>query len=141
MSQAGLAWYEVSNWGKPSRHNSAYWSSEDWWGYGPGAHSHLSGHRFWNQKHPTSYQSALESGLAVAGREELSARQQLEESLMLGLRTSEGVPRSLLRELQVEPGMVARAISEGLLNFESERLLVSVKGRLLVDRMVLDFLS
>lgn len=141
MSQAGFAWYEVSNWGKPSRHNSAYWSSEDWWGYGPGAHSHLSGNRFWNQKHPTSYQSALESGLAVAGREELSTRQQLEESLMLGLRTSNGVPRSLVRELQVEPGMVARAISEGLLNFADDRLLVSVKGRLLVDRMVLDFLS
>jgi oxygen-independent coproporphyrinogen-3 oxidase len=32
FSERGLDWYEVSNWGKPSRHNSAYWSSQDWWG-------------------------------------------------------------------------------------------------------------
>ena len=141
LASAGMAWYEVSNWGKPSRHNSAYWSSQDWWGYGPGAHSHLAGNRFWNQKHPTSYQASLATGLAVAGREQLSPRQQLEEMLMLGLRTSEGVPRSLFRELNVEPAKVAKAISDGLLDFQGEHLVVSVKGRLIVDRMVLQFLS
>lgn len=141
MSKAGLDWYEVSNWGRPSRHNSAYWASQDWWGYGPGAHSHMGGNRFWNQKHPASYQNALASGLAVAGREELTSRQQLEESLMLGLRTSSGVPRSLLRDLQIEPATVAKAISEGLLDFQGDRLVVTVSGRLIVDRMVLDFLS
>ncbi len=141
MSSAGLSWYEVSNWGKPSLHNSAYCASQDWWGYGPGAHSHLAGNRFWNQKHPASYQSALSKGLAVAGREELTATQRLEEELMLCLRTMRGVPKTLLRELNVEPSRVAKAIGQGFLEPVGDRLVVSVKGRLVVDRLVLDFLS
>lgn len=139
--EAGLSWYEVSNWGKPSRHNSAYWDSQDWWGYGPGAHSHLAGNRFWNQKHPTSYQAAVATGLAVAGREELTSAQQLEERLMLGLRTSKGVPRSLIREIGVRPEKVALAIASGKLELKGEKLVVTKAGRLVVDAMVLDFLS
>ncbi|MDP4756210.1 MAG: radical SAM family heme chaperone HemW [Aquiluna sp.] len=141
MASAGLSWYEVSNWGKPSRHNSAYWASQDWWGYGPGAHSHLAGNRFWNQKHPASYQSALNEGLAVAGREELTSTQRLEEELMLGLRTISGVPRTLVRDLNIEPSRIAKAIAQGYLDLVDDRLVVSIKGRLVVDRLVLDFLS
>ena len=141
MASAGLSWYEVSNWGKPSRHNSAYWASQDWWGYGPGAHSHLAGNRFWNQKHPASYQSALNEGLAVAGREELTPTQRLEEELMLGLRTISGVPRTLVRDLNIEPSRIAKAIAQGYLDLVDDRLVVSIKGRLVVDRLVLDFLS
>ena len=141
MASAGLSWYEVSNWGKPSRHNSAYWASQDWWGYGPGAHSHLAGNRFWNQKHPASYQSALNEGLAVAGREELTSTQRLEEELMLGLRTIGGVPRTLVRELDIEPSRIAKSIAQGYLDLVDDRLVVSIKGRLVVDRLVLDFLS
>ena len=141
MASAGLSWYEVSNWGKPSRHNSAYWASQDWWGYGPGAHSHLAGNRFWNQKHPASYQSALKDGLAVAGREELTSTQRLEEELMLGLRTISGVPRTLVRDLNIEPSRIAKAIAQGYLDLVDDRLVVSIKGRLVVDRLVLDFLS
>ena len=141
FSERGLDWYEVSNWGKPSRHNSAYWSSQDWWGYGPGAHSHLAGNRFWNLKHPTSYQKALALGLPVAAREELTPRQQLEEALMLGLRTQTGVERSLLSELSVSAKMVSEALGAGLLTMDANRIWVTAKGRLLVDRIVLDFLS
>ena len=141
MASAGLSWYEVSNWGKPSRHNSAYWVSQDWWGYGPGAHSHLAGNRFWNQKHPAGYQSALNEGLAVAGREELTSTQRLEEELMLGLRTISGVPRTLVRDLNIEPSRIAKAIAQGYLDLVDDRLVVSIKGRLVVDRLVLDFLS
>lgn len=141
LSERGLSWYEVSNWGKPSRHNSAYWTSQDWWGYGPGAHSHLSGNRFWNIKHPTSYQRALGSGLPVAAREILTPRQQLEEQLMLGLRTESGVPRSLLGELEVTAKLVSEALANGLLTMDANRIWVTVRGRLLVDRIVLDFLS
>ena len=141
FSERGLDWYEVSNWGKPSRHNSAYWSSQDWWGYGPGAHSHLAGNRFWNLKHPTSYQKALALGLPVAAREELTPRQQLEEALMLGLRTQTGVERSLLSELSVSAKLVSEALGAGLLTMDANRIWVTAKGRLLVDRIVLDFLS
>ena len=59
IGEAGLDWYEVANWGEPSAHNLAYWQSRDWWGYGPGAHSHIAGNRFWNLKHPDAYAKAL----------------------------------------------------------------------------------
>ena len=141
ISSAGLQWYEVSNWGKRSVHNSAYWSGQNWWGYGPGAHSHLSGHRFWNLKHPTAYAERLKTGLAVAGREELSTRQLLEEELMLGLRTAEGVRKGLLAELGVNTERVAQALADGLITMSSSTISVLPAGRLLVDRLVVDFLS
>lgn len=141
LGNSGLEWYEVSNWGKPSIHNSAYWANQNWWGYGPGAHSHLFGHRFWNQKHPTQYSNALKAGLAVAGREELTPRQQLEEELMLGLRTKWGVRRALFQELGVSAELVAQSLADGLMTLTEERVQILPKGRLLVDRLVVDFLS
>src|SRR5690606_17626676 len=56
LSGAGYEWYEVSNWAsgvdQRSRHNQLYWSDADWWGVGPGAHSHVGGVRWWNVRHP-----------------------------------------------------------------------------------------
>ncbi|MBC7375016.1 MAG: coproporphyrinogen III oxidase, partial [Frankiales bacterium] len=69
----GLGWYEVSNWGEPCRHNLGYWRGHDWWGVGPGAHSHVGGVRWWNVKHPKAYAERLAAGVSPgAGRELLS---------------------------------------------------------------------
>ncbi len=142
LGQAGLRNYEVSNWGNPSLHNQAYWQSQDWWGYGPGAHSHISGARFWNQKHPAAYTAALQSGSPAAGFEYLDQRTRSEEQLLLMLRTSEGVPSSLLKELGVPTELVATAIGNGLLQLgPGGQLTATLSGRLLVDGLVLDFLS
>ncbi len=142
LAEAGLSNYEVSNWGKPSRHNQAYWESQDWWGYGPGAHSHISGSRFWNQKHPASYAAALEKGSPAQGFEYLDPRTQLEEKLLLMLRTESGVSSALLRELGVPNDLVANAIANGLLQLGAGgQLRATLQGRLLVDGLVLDFLS
>ena len=142
LESAGFEWYEVSNWGKPSVHNSAYWKSRNWWGYGPGAHSHIDGNRFWNHKHPTSYQKALSDGAPAAGIERLTDRQMLEEELLLMLRTTWGVERGLLAKLKVPPELVAQEISAGNLELSgTDRIRVSRKGRLIVDGLVVKFLS
>ena len=142
LGDAGLINYEVSNWGVPSLHNQAYWRSNDWWGYGPGAHSHISGARFWNQKHPATYTASLAKGSPAAGFEYLDARTQLEEQLLLMLRTSTGVPRSLFKELGVPAQLVASAIGNQLLELDSkDRVKPTLAGRLLVDGLVLDFLA
>ncbi|MGA1023412.1 MAG: coproporphyrinogen-III oxidase family protein [Aquiluna sp.] len=142
LESAGLEWYEVSNWGKPSVHNSAYWKSQNWWGYGPGAHSHIDGNRFWNHKHPTSYQKALSDGAPAAGIERLTDRQMLEEELLLMLRTTWGVERGLFAKLKVPPELVAQEISAGNLELSgTDRIRVSRKGRLIVDGLVVKFLS
>lgn len=140
MESAGLDWYEISNFGDPSIHNLAYWHSQDWWGYGPGAHSHLSGYRFWNKKHPKAYQSALAAGSPAHALEQLTPRQQLEEELMLSLRTKFGVRRELFSELAVKPEKVAEQIADGNLTTDGKRVYLTRQGRLIADRLVLNFL-
>ncbi len=77
FSEAGLANYEVSNWARPgyeARHNLAYWRSDDWWGFGSGAHSHVNGVRWWNLRHPAAYTAKLAAGSSPAqARETLTA--------------------------------------------------------------------
>ncbi len=140
LEGAGYGYYETSNFGKPSIHNLAYWTSQNWWGYGPGAHSHISGSRFWNHKHPQRYADALPASPA-AGMEVLSLRQRLEEELLLGLRLSSGVRANLFDDLEIAQGKIDQLVAENLLEVRGERVLVTKEGRLLVDRMVVDFLS
>ncbi len=79
LSAAGFDWYEVSNWATSEAgrclHNELYWRGADWWGAGPGAHSHVGGVRWWNVKHPGAYAAALAAGRSPgAGRELLTRR-------------------------------------------------------------------
>lgn len=141
LKLAGLGWYEVSNFGEIAKHNLAYWQSKNWWGFGPGAHSHIDGNRFWNQKHPARYQQALQLGSPAAGIEKLTKRQQLEEELMLGLRTKFGVPRQLPKELGIEPKKIAEQLALGTLSLAEDRIVPTEAGRLLIDRLVVDFLQ
>jgi putative oxygen-independent coproporphyrinogen III oxidase len=72
--QRGFNWYELSNWAKPGgecRHNITYWNGSQWWGVGPGAHSYFAGKRWWNLKHPNTYQNALASGNSPEASSEL----------------------------------------------------------------------
>ena len=66
LGAAGFTWYELSNWATSDearcRHNLLYWTGGDWWGFGPGAHSHVGGVRWWNVKHPTAYAARLAAG-------------------------------------------------------------------------------
>lgn len=141
FGEAGLGWYEVSNFGVEAKHNLAYWQSQNWWGYGPGAHSHISGNRFWNLKHPARYAEQLKNGPAAAGIEKLTERQMLEEQLMLGLRTKYGVERALLAKLGVDSARVAEQIGQGNLTLVGDRVVSTDRGRLLIDRLVVDFLQ
>jgi oxygen-independent coproporphyrinogen-3 oxidase len=84
----------------------------------------------------------LEKGSPAAGFEYLNERTQLEERLLLMLRTSQGVPRSLFRELGVPTELVANAIASGLLELAAnDQIKATLSGRLLVDGLVLEFLS
>ncbi|HJT03691.1 MAG TPA: radical SAM family heme chaperone HemW [Pseudonocardiaceae bacterium] len=144
LSASGLGWYEVSNWARAAqsrcRHNLGYWAGGNWWGAGPGAHSHVGGVRWWNVKHPARYAAALANGCSpAAGREILTAEQQHTERVMLGLRLADGLPLDVLDSL----GRAAayRAITDGLLTTTSHnRLALSLRGRLLADTVVRNLL-
>ncbi|GAA1353725.1 radical SAM family heme chaperone HemW [Arthrobacter koreensis] len=142
FTAAGLNWYEVSNWARTPkdacRHNLAYWRSDDWWGIGPGAHSHVGGVRWWNAKHPTAYAQRIAAGESPAvGRETLDADTRYLEDVMLRTRLAEGLPRELLRpEGRHE---IAGLIADGLVEPKAAiagTVLLTLRGRLLADAVV-----
>ncbi|AKK06635.1 putative oxygen-independent coproporphyrinogen III oxidase [Corynebacterium mustelae] len=142
LIDAGFSWYEVSNWAKPGgecRHNLGYWRDADWWGAGPGAHSHMGDRRFFNVKHPATYQRRLAEGeLPLAEVEELDVYARHEERLMLGLRLKEG-----LDVAELTPTELRRAtdfVKQGLLVVSGDKIAVTDAGRLLADGMVADIL-
>lgn len=142
LEGAGFDWYEVSNWAKPGgecRHNEIYWRDGDWWGAGPGAHSHLGNRRFHNIKHPARYADKLAQGeLPIAGEEELSDADRHTERIMLGLRLREGIPLSWVEA--GAHGVVDKHVAAGLLRHVGERIAITDAGRLLADGIITDIL-
>ena len=145
LTEAGYSWYEISNWSKSedlkSNHNLAYWSGQDWWGYGPGAHSHLGSVRWWNHKHPLSYANLLEKNTSpAAGREQLDSKTAALERILLESRTSAGMSIEQIKKLQ--PGShlaISQLIADGLIEGPEAiagKLLLTLKGRLLADAVV-----
>jgi len=139
---AGYAWYEVSNWARTpadrSRHNLAYWTGEDWWGVGPGAHSHVGGVRWWNVKHPGAYARRIADGASPAqARERLDAAARVQEELLLRTRIADGYPIERLGDAGRRA--VAGLIADGLVDGAEAicgRLVPTLRGRLLADLVV-----
>ena len=142
LTAAGLGWYEVSSWavaGAQCRHNVGYWDGGDWWGAGPGAHSHVGGVRWWNVKHPARYAEILSRGESpAAAREVLGAGDVHTERVMLTTRLRSGIDPL---DLAVPELAVARQrVVDGLLAEHDGRLVLTPRGRLLADAVVRDVL-
>jgi oxygen-independent coproporphyrinogen-3 oxidase len=143
LSAAGFTWYEVSNWARNdaarARHNLLYWTGGDWWGIGPGAHSHLAGVRWWNVRHPRDYAQRVAAGSPAAASETLTPGQQQLERVMLRLRLREGLD---LRELSDAARVAARrGVADGLLEpvaHDRGRAVLTRRGRLLADAVIRD---
>ncbi|MYS21532.1 oxygen-independent coproporphyrinogen-3 oxidase [Streptomyces sp. DvalAA-14] len=147
LAAAGFSWYEVSNWATTPAgrctHNELYWTGADWWGAGPGAHSHVGGVRWWNAKHPGAYAQALAEGRSPgAGREILTAEDRRVERILLELRLSAGCPLDLLAA--AGSAAAARAVRDGLLEpgpYGEGRAVLTLRGRLLADAVVRDLVD
>lgn len=152
LGQAGFEWYEVSNWATDavhrSRHNLGYWRGDDWWGVGPGAHSHVGGVRWWNAKHPSAYADRVTAGVSPAvGREVLDAPTREVERVLLLTRISEGIDIESLHAggRHAVAGLIAdelvdakAALSGGLVLTRRGRLLADAVVRRLLDRPVVE---
>lgn len=153
LATAGYRWYEVSNWARDSAntdnrsaHNISYWQSQDWWGYGPGAHSHVGGVRWWNVKHPSAYAGKVNLGFSPAqGRESLDDRTRLEERILLEIRVASGLSVELAKAVNPEAGkLIAGFIADGLVDPTAAikgNLELTLKGRLLADSLVRSLLA
>lgn len=148
LTDAGYRWYEISNFARvevgeedeigtrlahASRHNLAYWRDWDWWGLGPGAHSHIGRYRWWNVKHPGAYAARLSSGRSPGAEGEiLDAPTRALEKVMLAIRTAEGARIEDAARPDVLDALVAEAIVEAE-SLASSRVVLTLRGRLLAD--------
>jgi putative oxygen-independent coproporphyrinogen III oxidase len=142
---AGLGAYEVSNWARDDaarcRHNLGYWRGDDWWGIGPGAHSHVAGLRWWNVKHPAPYAARLATHRSpAAGREQLDGEQRRVERVLLEIRLAEGLPVDVLTRTERRrlPDLAARRL---ITDAYADRVVLTRTGRLLADGVVRDLLD
>ena len=139
LGEAGFGWYEVSNWAKSdaqrSHHNLSYWTNQDWWGFGPGSHSHIAGTRFWNVKHPAAYAQNLSLGQSpAAGREQPDEGARNLERVLLEIRLQQGTSAANFSQ-----EIIAALIGDGLITFEAARagqLVLTLPGRLRADEVV-----
>jgi putative oxygen-independent coproporphyrinogen III oxidase len=144
LSGAGLDWYEVSNWsagaGSRCRHNQLYWTGGDWWGVGPGAHSHVAGTRWWNARHPAAYAQRLNAGASPGqAREVLTESERATERIMLLTRLAAGCPvaelapagQAAARQAAVDGLVSDEALAQGLVK-------LTRRGRLLADAVIRD---
>lgn len=138
---AGMDWYELSNWSKPGsecKHNLFYWYGENWWGAGPGAHSHINGRRWWNVKHPGTYkEKILGAGDPTADSEELSQVEKEEERLLLNIRLPRGIKLSTLSVEQHK--VLEEFLNDGHISrehWDAGSVSLTQSGRLLADRIV-----
>ena len=140
FTKHGFNWYELSNWAKPGsecKHNLAYWQGNNWWGLGPGSHSHIDGERFWNIKHPNTYRSALKEGSPIAGREVLTAEDIENERVMLEIRLPSGIDKASLKSAQLD--QISQYLEGGELDknaWQNGRIALTANGRLVADRIV-----
>jgi oxygen-independent coproporphyrinogen-3 oxidase len=142
LSGAGMHWYEVSNWASGSEaaceHNLLYWTGGNWWGVGPGAHSHVRGTRWWNVKHPAAYGSRITAGLSPGqAREVLNATERKTERILLETRLATGCPISLLGPAGQRAA--ASAVADGLAEeatLAAGRVVLTSAGRLLADAVI-----
>ena len=144
LAEAGLAWYETCSWARSEaawcRHNLGYWGGGDWWGAGPGAHSHVGGVRWWNVLHPRAWSERLAAATSPAAARELPGAEEVRlERVMLGLRLRSGVA---LGELTRDGRTAAeRHVAGGLLepaDHAGGRAVLTLRGRLLADPVTLD---
>ncbi|HYH35779.1 MAG TPA: coproporphyrinogen III oxidase, partial [Nocardioides sp.] len=139
LAAAGLGWYEVSNWATDEaarcRHNVLYWTGADWWGVGPGAHSHVGGVRWWNVRHPAAYADRLSAGTSPAqGREVLTAEERRVERVLLETRLASGLDPDVLDEAGRRA--VPELVDRGLVTGGDDRIVLTTEGRLLADAVV-----
>jgi putative oxygen-independent coproporphyrinogen III oxidase len=136
LGDAGLEWYEVSNWARPGqecRHNLLYWSEGAYLGIGCAAHGHTidsnGARRWWNVRTPERYIAAITGGgSAVAGEERLDPEPRAEEACVLALRTRRGAPVA-----EAASDVVDELAAAGFVRRVEDRVVLTAHGRLVAS--------
>ncbi|MCY7500642.1 radical SAM family heme chaperone HemW [Bacillus pumilus] len=151
MERHGLHQYEISNYAKPgleSQHNLTYWSNEDYFGFGAGAHGYVDGIRNVNAGPVKHYLELIEqTGFPYKETHQVTKAEQIEEEMFLGLRKIEGVKSA---DFQAKYGASPEALFPSVLEELEEKGLIvkddigirlTRKGKLLGNEVFQAFLG
>jgi putative oxygen-independent coproporphyrinogen III oxidase len=137
LTQAGFAWYEISNWARPERacrHNELYWAEGEYLALGCAAHGHTDGRRWWNVRTPERYIERIDAGASPEiGSETLDDATRIEESFALALRTRGGAPVLSGTEREVNALREAGLLEVQAHHPAGERIVLTIRGRLLAN--------
>ncbi len=151
LEKNGYIHYEISNFAlsedKKSRHNTKYWAFAPYIGLGPSAHSFYGTKRSWNRRGVKDYINDIESGIMpVEGEEELSRKQQIIESVFLGLRQIKGIDIKLFDSkfdtgfIDIFKDTITALNKKGLIVLDENRCALTKKGMLLLDTICSEFI-
>jgi oxygen-independent coproporphyrinogen-3 oxidase len=148
---AGYEHYEISNFAKPgfrSQHNSSYWKGIPYWGFGPSAHSYDGMQkRRWNVSNNSLYTQSLKKGIIPFEEEILTPAQQKNETIMIGLRTMEGVNLDHFKTKFGEQDTVQLLhqaqpyIKNGQMILLEQHLFLSNSGKIFADGIAADLFT
>lgn len=151
MERHGLKQYEISNYAKPgfeSQHNLTYWSNEDYFGFGAGAHGYVDGVRNVNAGPVKHYLELIDqTGFPYKETHQVTKAEQIEEEMFLGLRKIEGVKSA---DFQAKYGTAPEALFPNVLEELEEKGLIvkddigirlTRKGKLLGNEVFQAFLG
>jgi oxygen-independent coproporphyrinogen-3 oxidase len=138
LARAGFGHYEVSNFAKPgreSRHNQAYWDGRAYIGLGPGAHSSLPPHRWWNVRDHATWAARIAAGKSpVDGEETVEGESAALEQAWLRLRTWSGA----VSHTAAQRELAVRWRDAGLAVVDGDRVVLTAAGWLLLDRLAVE---
>jgi len=140
LERNGYEHYEVSNFALPgyrSHHNSNYWNNTPYIGLGAGAHSYDGKIRSWNPNDIETYITAINHGTLVREQEQLTPEQQYIETIMLALRTKEGIEATLVKN---KIDKVAYYVQQSMLREQDGRLIATKKGLNILNRIIEDLI-
>jgi oxygen-independent coproporphyrinogen-3 oxidase len=150
LDEAGFEHYEISNWAKPGcqcRHNLVYWRNEAYVGFGAGAHSYRDQKRWWNVLAPDEYIARVTAGESpVADMEQMGLDREMGETMMMGLRLSEGVATRVFQRrfqrtlMQVYGQELEELEAANLIEWDGQRVRLTARGRLLGNQVFVRFL-
>ena len=147
LKEEGFGHYEISNFAKPgfrSKHNSSYWKRKQYLGIGPAAHSYNKKSRQWNIANNALYIKSLGKNIIPFEQEILTIAQQINEYIMISLRTMEGCSLQYINEefgeiffLQMNEN-AKKYIQQHLIEKHNDLLILTAKGKLLADKISAD---
>ncbi|WP_319471038.1 radical SAM family heme chaperone HemW [uncultured Trichococcus sp.] len=150
MSRNGRSQYEISNFALPgyeSQHNLTYWKNESYFGFGAGAHGYVDGVRYHNHGPIQQYLAPLrDNSLPIIRQQRLSKNEQMEEEMILGLRTMAGVSQKHFAVKFQTPlldqyaAVISDLVAEGLLVIDGDRIRLTQRGVFLGNEVFRSFL-